>query len=201
MGFNLGFKGLRCISLPDAMFYSCFSLLHYAWHVLNQSVQHQQRPLVLLQLFFCSIIFCYTVTYPLARAAIHVSVLLILLQVTPHWVLVTILAWTVLYTSVTNSEHVYTMSVVWAWHTSISIIYTNYETNEELDKLIKHGNIINHIKAQRLSWFGHVQRTPDTRTVKKIFNWKPLTKRSQDPSTDRRITSHRISAKWRSKTG
>jgi hypothetical protein len=29
--------------------------------------------------------------------------------------------------------------------------------NEELDKLIKHKNIINCIKAQRLSWFGHVQ--------------------------------------------
>ena len=40
------------------------------------------------------------------------------------------------------------------------------KTNEELDKLIKHKNIINHIKAQRLSWFGHVQRMPDTRTVK-----------------------------------
>ena len=51
--------------------------------------------------------------------------------------------------------------------------------NEELDKLIKYKNVINYIKAQRLSWFGHVQRTPDTRTVKKIFNWKPLTKRSQ----------------------
>jgi len=49
----------------------------------------------------------------------------------------------------------------------------------ELDKLIKHKNIINHIKAQRLSWFGHVQRMPDTRTVKKIFNWKLLTTRSQ----------------------
>jgi hypothetical protein len=50
------------------------------------------------------------------------------------------------------------------------------KTNEELDKLIKHKNIINYIKAQRLNWFGHVQ---DTGTVKKIFNWKPLTKRSQ----------------------
>ena len=49
------------------------------------------------------------------------------------------------------------------------------KTNEELDKLIKHKNIIYYIKAQRLSWFGHVQRMPDTRTVKKIFNWKPLT--------------------------
>ena len=53
------------------------------------------------------------------------------------------------------------------------------KTNEELDKLIKHKNIINYIKAQRLSWFGHVQRMPDTRTVKKIFNWKSLTKTSQ----------------------
>jgi hypothetical protein len=53
------------------------------------------------------------------------------------------------------------------------------KTNEELDKLIKLTNIINYIKAHRLSWFGHVQRMPDTRTVKKIFNWKPLTKRSQ----------------------
>jgi len=41
-------------------------------------------------------------------------------------------------------------------------------TNEELDKLIKPKNIV-----------GHVQRMPDTRTVKKIFKWKPLTKRSQ----------------------
>ena len=53
------------------------------------------------------------------------------------------------------------------------------KTNEELDKLIKLKNIVNHIKAQRLSWFGHVQRMPDTRTVKKIFKWNPLTKRSQ----------------------
>jgi hypothetical protein len=76
------------------------------------------------------------------------------------------------------------------------------KTNEELDKLIKHKNIINYIKAQRLSWFGHVQRVSDTRTVKKIFNWKPLTKRSQeDPSTEGRITSHRTSAKKKKKTG
>jgi hypothetical protein len=53
------------------------------------------------------------------------------------------------------------------------------KTNDEFDKLIKHKNIINYIKPQRLSWFGHVQRMPDTRTVKKMFNWKPLTKISQ----------------------
>ena len=44
------------------------------------------------------------------------------------------------------------------------------KTNEELDKLIKLKNIINYIKAQRLSWFGHIQRMPDTGRVKKIFN-------------------------------
>ena len=36
------------------------------------------------------------------------------------------------------------------------------KTNKELDKLIKHGNIVNYIKAQRLSWFGHIYRMPDT---------------------------------------
>jgi hypothetical protein len=54
-----------------------------------------------------------------------------------------------------------------------------HKTNEELDKFVKYKSIINHIKAQRLSWFGHVQRMPDTRTVNKIFKWKPLTKRRQ----------------------
>jgi len=54
------------------------------------------------------------------------------------------------------------------------------KTNEKLDKLIKHKDIINYIKAQKLSWFGHAQRMPDTRTVKKIVIWKPLTKRTQE---------------------
>ena len=53
------------------------------------------------------------------------------------------------------------------------------KTNEELNKLIKHKNVVNHIKAQRLGWFGQVQRMPDSRTVKKIFKWNPVTKRSQ----------------------
>jgi hypothetical protein len=61
----------------------------------------------------------------------------------------------------------------------VSVVYCQVEVsaNEELDKLIKHKNIINHIQAQRLSWFDHIQRVPDIRTIKKIFNWKPLTKK------------------------
>jgi hypothetical protein len=41
------------------------------------------------------------------------------------------------------------------------------KTNDELDKLIRHKNIINYIKAQRLSWFVHLQRMPEERMVKK----------------------------------
>ena len=37
------------------------------------------------------------------------------------------------------------------------------KTNDELDELIRHKNIIiNHLKA-RLSWFGYLYRMPETR--------------------------------------
>jgi len=47
--------------------------------------------------------------------------------------------------------------------------------NGRREVLIKHGNIVKHTKAQRLSWFGHIQRMPETREAKKIFKWNPLT--------------------------
>jgi len=47
------------------------------------------------------------------------------------------------------------------------------KNNEELDKLIKHENIVNYIKAQRLSCFGHIQRMPEARATKKILNGIP----------------------------
>ena len=59
-------------------------------------------------------------------------------------------------------------------------------------KLIKHKNIVNYIKAQRLRWFGHVQRMADTRTVKKILIGKD---HKEDPSTDGKITPNRAFAK------
>jgi len=37
------------------------------------------------------------------------------------------------------------------------------KNSEELDKLIKHENTVNYIKAQKLSWFVHTQRMPETR--------------------------------------
>ena len=46
-----------------------------------------------------------------------------------------------------------------------------------MDKLIKHENIVNYIKVQRLSWFGHIQRMPEGRATRKIFKWNPFTTR------------------------
>jgi hypothetical protein len=49
--------------------------------------------------------------------------------------------------------------------------------NMELDELIKHQNIIKYVKSQRLSWFGHINRMPETSVVRKIYKWKPFTGR------------------------
>jgi len=51
------------------------------------------------------------------------------------------------------------------------------KTNKELDELINHRNVINYVKAQRLSWFGHINRMPETSIVRKIYKWKPSTSR------------------------
>jgi ATP-dependent helicase/DNAse subunit B len=48
------------------------------------------------------------------------------------------------------------------------------KTNEELDKLIEHMNIITFVKAQRLNWLGHIERMLEKRVAKKINNWKPI---------------------------
>ena len=44
------------------------------------------------------------------------------------------------------------------------------KTNKELDELIRNRNIRNYVKAQRLSWFGHTNRMPETSTVKEYTN-------------------------------
>jgi hypothetical protein len=48
------------------------------------------------------------------------------------------------------------------------------KTNDELDELIRHKDIINHTKAQRFSWFGHLQRMLEDRMVKRVYTWKPM---------------------------
>jgi hypothetical protein len=51
------------------------------------------------------------------------------------------------------------------------------KTNMELDRLIQHRNIINYVKAQRLNWFGHVHRRPETSIVRRIYKWQPYVTR------------------------
>jgi hypothetical protein len=51
------------------------------------------------------------------------------------------------------------------------------KSNEELNRLIGNKNVINHIKAQRLAWFGHVPRMPDDRMIKKVYGWTPMSTR------------------------
>jgi hypothetical protein len=46
-----------------------------------------------------------------------------------------------------------------------------------LDKIIKHKNIINFIRAQRLGWLGHIERMQETRMDKAIYSWKPISRR------------------------
>jgi hypothetical protein len=52
------------------------------------------------------------------------------------------------------------------------------KSNEELNRLTENKNIMNHIKAQRLAWFGHIHRMPDDRMVKKVYEWTPMPTRS-----------------------
>jgi hypothetical protein len=42
------------------------------------------------------------------------------------------------------------------------------KTNDELDELIRHKNIINYTKTQRLCCFGHLHRMPEERMVKRV---------------------------------
>jgi hypothetical protein len=51
------------------------------------------------------------------------------------------------------------------------------KTNQELDKIIKHKNIINFIRAQRLGWLGHIERMQETRMIKGIYSWEPISRR------------------------
>ena len=50
------------------------------------------------------------------------------------------------------------------------------KTNQELDEIIKLKKI-NFIRAQRMSWLGHIERMQGTRMVKAIYSWKPISRR------------------------
>jgi hypothetical protein len=51
------------------------------------------------------------------------------------------------------------------------------KTNQELDEIIKRKNTINSIRAQILSWLGHIESMQGTRMVKAIYSWKTISRR------------------------
>ena len=58
------------------------------------------------------------------------------------------------------------------------------KTNQELVKIMKHKNIINFNKAQRLGWYGHIERMQEGRMVKAIHSWKPISIRPKGKTKD-----------------
>ena len=85
---------------------------------------------------------------------------------------------TVLKETITNKLMVFERKI---WRKIFDPTYENgsrrIKTNQELDKLVKHQNIINLTKAQKLRWYGHVESMQETRMVKGIYSWKPISKR------------------------
>jgi hypothetical protein len=69
--------------------------------------------------------------------------------------------------------------------------YMENQTNDKLDELIWHKSIINHIKAQRLSWFGHLHRMPEETMV--ISIWMET-----DVNTTSRETKEQV-GRWQQK--
>jgi len=44
----------------------------------------------------------------------------------------------------------------------------------EKDKLIEGADIVRFIKAQRIKWLRHIQRTDQSRPARKIIHWEPI---------------------------
>ena len=64
-------------------------------------------------------------------------------------------------------------------------------TNHELNKLTGGSNTVRFIKAQRLKWWSHLYTMEEYRTVRRIFEWSPMGKRSREnvQGTDERMKS------------
>jgi hypothetical protein len=44
----------------------------------------------------------------------------------------------------------------------------------EIDKLTEGADIVRFIKAQRIKWLGHIQRMNQTRSARRLLDWKPM---------------------------
>jgi hypothetical protein len=50
--------------------------------------------------------------------------------------------------------------------------------NAELDQVVNGADIVRSIKAHRVKWLGHIQRMDTSRIAKRIYEWKPIGRRS-----------------------
>jgi hypothetical protein len=50
--------------------------------------------------------------------------------------------------------------------------------NAELDQAINGADTVRFIKALRVKWLGHIQRMDTSRIAERIFEWKPIGRRS-----------------------
>jgi hypothetical protein len=57
--------------------------------------------------------------------------------------------------------------------------------NYELNGLIGNADIVRFIKSRRIALLGHVMRTDDKRTPKRILQWKPIGTRTRGRSQKR----------------
>jgi hypothetical protein len=55
--------------------------------------------------------------------------------------------------------------------------------NDELEDIIKGGNIVMFIKSQRIRWLGHIERMQDTAILKKMYGKLYATRRRGRPKT------------------
>jgi hypothetical protein len=53
--------------------------------------------------------------------------------------------------------------------------------NDELEAIIKGGNIVGFIKSQRIRWLGHIERKQDNAIPKKIYGKLYATRRRRRP--------------------
>jgi hypothetical protein len=65
----------------------------------------------------------------------------------------------------------------------------NIKTKDKLNNLIRNNNIINCIKAQRLSWFGHVDRMKNDGMIK---NYMSVNRYLQDWQEDQKLDGKTI---------
>jgi hypothetical protein len=53
------------------------------------------------------------------------------------------------------------------------------KNNEEIDNILRKEDIVRFVKARRISWIGHVERTEDSRMPKRVMREKIYTKRKR----------------------